>query len=545
MVAMPPVPADPRDVENQRLKKALAEALAELTATRAELAALREQAKVSDARIAELTAQVGRLTEVVAAGNDRIAELAAAANRKRKPLPPPTPKPPPTSATVAPEDRPRPPIIPPKVKPPKKPRHPTGRKPLPEHLEVDESTVTPPCCVYCKSEDLVVVDEVVEEKLTTVQAHQRRRRVHRVTCLCKQCLKLTTAEAPPAPFPRSKVTCEWLAWMVVQKFSLLVPLDRIRRHLELQGIPLSISFFVSMVEVAARLLDVVDGEHWKQLLAGSWMQTDGTSLKVIVPNLAGTHSGHLEVFCRDGTVVFQYEHDKKGETIEGKLGKYEGLLQVDAEHRYNGLFAPGRGIEEVGCNAHGFRKFEAAQAVQPVLAKEGADFLTAAFIAEGEARDADVRGEALLDWRRARIRPLYDDLWRWMDAVQPTLLPDDPLAAAIRYYRNHWGALTAWLAHSEVGPDNSAAEREFQTVAKARLSWLFAGSTEGAHRAATLLGVVATCRNLGVDIEAYLTWAFVRLGTHRAKFNLPASQLTPAAYKAQLGKPPPDQEPDG
>jgi hypothetical protein len=73
-----------------------------------------------------------------------------------------------------------------------------------------------------------------------------------------------------------------------------------------------------------------------------------------------------------------------------------------------------------------------------------------------------------------------------------------------------------------VGPDNSAAEREFQTVAKARLSWLFAGSTEGAHRAATLLGVVATCRNLGVDIEAYLTWAFVRLGTHRAKYNLPA-----------------------
>ena len=114
---MPPVPADPRDVEIQRLRAALAEALAGLVATRAELVALREQAKVSEQRIAELTAQVGRLTEVVAAGNDRIAELAAAANRKRKAATPPTPKPPPTSATVAPEDRPRPPVIPPKVKP--------------------------------------------------------------------------------------------------------------------------------------------------------------------------------------------------------------------------------------------------------------------------------------------------------------------------------------------------------------------------------------------------------------------------------------------
>lgn len=141
---MPPVPADPRDVEIQRLRAALAEALAGLMATRAELVALREQAKVSEERIAELTAQVDRLTEVVAAGNDRIAELAAAANRKRKAAATPAPKSPPTSATVAPEDRPRPPIIPPKVKPAKKPRRPTGRKPLPDHLEVDESRVLPP-----------------------------------------------------------------------------------------------------------------------------------------------------------------------------------------------------------------------------------------------------------------------------------------------------------------------------------------------------------------------------------------------------------------
>ena len=529
------VRADPRDVENQQLRRALSEALSELAASRAELSGLREQVMSSEARIAEMADMIGRLTEVVAAGNDRIAELAAAANRKRGVPPKPTQTPAMATAGVAPEDRPRPPVIPAKVKPARKPRRPTGRKPLPSHLEADESEVAPPSCQHCGNDDLVVVDEVVEEKLTVVSAHQRRRVVRRVTCLCKRCLRRTTGEAPPAPFPRSKVTCEWLAWMIVQKFFLLIPLDRIRRHLALQGIPLSISFFVTQVQAAARLLDVEDGEHWKQLLAGSWMRSDGTSLKVIVPDLAGTHKGHIEVFCRDETVVFQYEHDKKGETIVGKLGKFRGLLQVDAEHRYNGLFEPGLGIIEIGCNAHGFRKFEAAQAVQPVLAKEAADFLTAMFLAEGEAREIGLRDDALRDWRRRRIQPLFDDLWRWMDAVQPTLLPDDPLAAAIRYHRNHWGALTAFVDHPEVGPDNSAAEREFQTVAKARLSWLFAGSTEGAHRAATLLGIVATCRNLGIDIQAYLTWAFERLGTHRAKFDLPASQLTPAAYKAQLG----------
>jgi hypothetical protein len=264
------------------------------------------------------------------------------------------------------------------------------------------------------------------------------------------------------------------------------------------------------------------------------MRSDGTSLKVIVPKLPGTHSGHLEVFCRDELVVFQYEAEKSADTILGKLQGYRGLLQVDAEHRYNRLFQVCKDIVEIGCNAHGFRKFEGAQSVQPVLAREGADFLTAVFMAEEEARDAGLRGEALVAWRRQRIRPLYDTMLRWMNAVEPGLLPSDPLAGAIRYYRNHWVALTAFIDHPEVGTDNSAAEREFQTVAKARLSWLFAGSTEGAHRAATLLGIVATCRNLGLDAEAYLTWAFERVGTHKSKHDLPASRLTPAAYKAQL-----------
>ncbi len=64
---------------------------------------------------------------------------------------------------------------------------------------------------------------------------------------------------------------------------------------------------------------------------------------------------------------------------------------------------------------------------------------------------------------------------------------------------------------------------------------LFAGSTEGAHRACVLLGIIATCRALGVPAQAYLTWAFERLGTHRDVFALPLEALTPAAFKKTLG----------
>ena len=119
-----------------------------------------------------------------------------------------------------------------------------------------------------------------------------------------------------------------------------------------------------------------------------------------------------------------------------------------------------------------------------------------------------------------------------MDAVEPTLTPSDPVARTLRYYRNHWDGLTRFLHDPDLPLDNSASEREFQHVAKIRLNSLFAGGTEGAHRAAVLLGIVATCRRSGIDPLSYLTWAFERQGTHAKRYGLSAPELTPAAYKA-------------
>jgi hypothetical protein len=151
------------------------------------------------------------------------------------------------------------------------------------------------------------------------------------------------------------------------------------------------------------------------------------------------------------------------------------------------------------------------------------------------ARIEDTSGDALLAHRHAQIRPIADEFQTWLAAVEPTLLPSDPLATAVRYYRKHWAALMRFLEDPLVPIDNSPTEREFQNPAKLRLNMLFAGSAEGAHRACVLLGIVATCRTLGVPVQAYLAWAFERLGTHRQHFGLALDQITPAAFKGTSG----------
>jgi transposase len=195
------------------------------------------------------------------------------------------------------------------------------------------------------------------------------------------------------------------------------------------------------------------------------------------------------------------------------------------------VYATGNVIEAC-CNAHGRRKFRDAEETQPVLAGEGGAFIGAMYGEEETAHRAGLSGEALRAHRETHIRPIAEQFRRWRAAVLPTLLPSEPLAAAIRYYDLHGAALLRFIDDPQVPIDNSPTEREFQKVAKLRLNVLFAGSSEGAHRACVLLGIVATCRALGVPAQAYLSWAFDRLGTHRDVFGLSLDGIPPAALKA-------------
>jgi len=511
------VSRDPRDVELDALRAQLREVLARLDVSLAQNAALVEQ---------------------VAKLNERIAELLPIAKRKKSKPRPKTSEPqapPPkldAAAQKAFDERPRPPAKPDKPRPAERSAKPSGRKPVPGHLEAETHVLRPDACAQCGGTKLDAVDDLLEVKLHVVKEHQRRRVVNRKTCRCRACGERTTPRSLPAPYERSKVTCEWLAWLVYSKFVLLMPLDRIRRDLAERGVHLAMGTLVSLIERAADILAPVDGVHWKSLLAGPWMATDGTGLKVLVPEMETAHNGYIELYRREDLAVFQYEADKAAENMLSKMRSFRGTLLADAEHRFNALYETGC-VVEAGCNAHARRKFRDAEGAQPMLAVEGGAFLGAMYGQEARAKELGLTEGALRAHRQIYIRPIADEFLAWMNAVEPTLLPTDPLAQAIRYCKNHRAALLRFIEDPALPIDNSPTERLFQNVAKLRLNMLFAGSTEGAHRACVLLGITATCRAIGVPALAYLTWAFERLGTHRDLYGLDAADLTPAAFKRQ------------
>lgn len=516
---------DEREREIVELRRQISELTVKLSA----LEALK-------AENAYLRRQLDKLVDQMAVQGDRLGEVASILRRRedqlrrgkgKRPDPDDEPDPPASGGGVSTGSSEG-------AEPPRKERKPRsggGRKPVAKHLPVDTERVGLDRCGHCGSAALLARDTEVVEKYDVVREHVRRRQIIREVCLCKACNKTTTAPMPPMPWERSLITSGFLAWLVVQKFVLLVPLDRIRRMLVSKGIDLPMSTLVRFIEKAAALLDPIDGEHWKQLKSGPMLQVDGTSLKVLVAGQPEAHDGYIDVFLRGALTVFLFSMTKHSDGLLAALGDYRGRVVCDAESRMDALFADGLRVE-ANCNAHARRRFRDAEGAQPLLARRAGAFLTLMYDLERRAKGLE--GDALLAWRQQRIRPVVTLFVRWMDRTLPKLLPKDPLASAIRYYRNHLEALTRFVDDPALPIDNNPCERMFQNHAKARLNWLFAGSVEGAHRYAVIAGVVGTALRCGLDVESYLTWVFDRRGTHRHELGLSAAELTPAAYQQSL-----------
>jgi transposase len=515
------------------------------------IAQLLAQTQAQAHQIEQLLRRVDELLELVRARKrtrrrKRTAKKPAATSSEHEPEPEPEPEPDPpgadgpASTTESPDRddrvpldrRPTPPARPRRAKPEGSTGNAVARHPIPDHFPVvEEVAPRPEACPSCGSTDLPVIDEVVHERADLVPAYMRKVVTRRKVCSCGRC-GARVASAPLAgPFPRSKVTSRFIAWLVFQKYGLHLPLDRIKHELAWMGFELEDGTLNRYLDKGVELLGLVDGVHWQDLLRGDVMQIDATTLRYVLEGV-GAENGILDQFFGDGQVVFQFSQTKHGEDLAAKLARFEGTIVADAEHRMNELFER-EGVTEAGCNAHGRRKFLEAENAHP-LAEEGGRFLGLIFDKEAEARKSGLIGDELFRWRQTHIRPLFASFRRWIDIVEPHTVESCPLGKACRYYQRHWSALTAFVNDVRLPPDNNAVERNFQHVAIGRTAWRFTGSVEAGHRSAVLMGILATCRHQGVDGLSYLTWAIERLGVRRRVDGNTAAETTPSAFKKAL-----------
>lgn len=419
-----------------------------------------------------------------------------------------------------------------------KPKTSHGRNKLPEHLPFERIELEPPealrRCTCCGKANVKIGEETsdrLDYRPASLVRVQTARIKYAPVCKCEE--GGIVIASPPATVPVDKGLAGpgLLAHVVISKYADHLPLHRLEERFARQNVHIARSTMCDWVEQVADLLRPIANAMAKASLTAHRIHTDDTGIPVQAPG--STHKGHVWVYVADDAyVVFRYTSRRKSDGPREFLKGYTGYIQADAANLYDRLFGDeteGAAAKEVGCWAHARRRFFDAQLTDRQRALIGLGFIKKLYEADRIAAKLPPNRRTA---ERARLCvPVLDAFKAWLDAEALVVLPKAPIADAIGYARNQWGALVRFTEDARLKLDNNIAERQLRRVALGRRNWLFAGSEDGAERACVIYSLLATCKLHGVNPFDYLRDVLVRVGSHLARDVL---DLSPKAWKQKL-----------
>ena len=373
--------------------------------------------------------------------------------------------------------------------------------------------------------------DIVPASARIVEIHR-----HKYACSCKQA-GVQSAPAYPTAFPRSVVTDDTRAYLVVQKYVDHIPCYRQEKILARNGIQISDETIGRYIRETADLLEPIVWAMRAELLASNYLQVDETTLPVLKAERAspGSHRAYLWSYGIPwSTVVFDYQLTRSGKHATEFLEEFQGVLQSDRYAGYNAV-REREDIIDVACWAHARRKFKEAEVTagrrtQSILEKIGR-----LYAVEKRAREERLDPEARTHLRVEHSGPVLAELNDELTRLAVTVRPSTPLGKAIEYAHANWHPLTEYVVRGGVEIDTNLLENSIRPIALGRKNYLFAGSPGGAEAAATLYSITETCRRIGIDPLAYLKDALHQLATEEWTQDLIVS-LRPYAWAVARAK---------
>ena len=420
------------------------------------------------------------------------------------------------------------------IEPPKKERKPrrrcrVGPKVNKERIEIALSEDERTCA--CCHKPMVKIGEEVSQELDYVPASFKLKELVKFKYACPTCHEgVLSPLSPRRPIEKVMAGPGLLAQVLTSKYADHLPLNRLEGIFARFDVEIGRSTLCGWVAKAAEQLAPLVNHMTRSLLSKDIVLTDDTPIRVLDDGVpGGSKKSYLWVYLGlDGQAVFDFTEGRGRDGPGRFLKDFQGRLVADAYQGYDGLFSSGR-IIEVGCWAHSRRRFFDAAVAGVTEAVEPLAMIRTLYAIERKAKEAGLSPELRKQLRTQEAAPVLALLRAWLDKAETQVLPQSLLGKAVTYADNQWLALNRYLEDGRLPIDNNASERALRTVAVGRKNWLFAGSDEGARRAAIIYSLVVSCRNLGIDPFAYFADVLPRLRALPAE---PLRELTPAAWMA-------------
>lgn len=386
-----------------------------------------------------------------------------------------------------------------------------------ESLPVEDVVHSLDACPECGADDLAAISEKVNEEFEFVPAHYKRIRHHRETKRCKSCDTVSTAPGPDRVIDGGHYGPGFYAHAVVAKCADSIPIHRLAKSFERNGVPMSRTTLNALFHLAAELLGPIEQRILALVAESSRVNADETPIHIQAPGKC--RKGYVWTFIADKLVAYVFAASRSGDVPKSVLGDTRGTLQVDAYSGYNVVCVPD-GRDRVGCMGHTRRKFFGALETAPDEAATALDFVLQLYEVEYLAAERDIVGtDEHLKLRQALMSPIFEKFERWLRDQSPHHLPQGPMGKAIQYALNQWDELEKVLDDAKLRLDNNIAENALRVVALGRKNFLFVGNEQAGRNLGTLQTIVSTCNANGVNPERYIKDVLIRVQ------NTPSSEI--------------------
>ena len=408
---------------------------------------------------------------------------------------------------------------------------------MPKHVPVVEEVIQP-LEVQAAPENWRKIGEEVSEQLDYEPGRFLRRRTVRP----KYVSQVNREQAPIiAPLPprlvdRGQFAPGLMTHIVISKYADHLPLYRQESiYRQRHGIELSRESMSRVVEQVAEGLQLIVKEMGRQQFANGYVQIDETPVKYQCPGRGKTAQGYLwATHVPGGDTVYHWYASRGQGCLEDFIpNDFAGVVQCDGYAAYPAFAKRHGDVLLTACWAHARRTFKDAL-------DQGEATLRAGWILrqighlyriESDLRNSRAGPRVRQVIRSSQSRIIIERLRRTLTRLKlkGEHLPQSLMGKAINYTLGQWDGLKAFLDDGRLEIDNNLVENAIRPTAVGKKNWLFIGAEEAGWKSATIYSVIVSCRNRGIDPQAYLKDVIKRLPVMT---NQNIHTLTPANWLA-------------
>jgi len=356
------------------------------------------------------------------------------------------------------------------------------------------------------------------------------------------CDNVYTAPLPddvgPSPYHRTAVSM-----FILMRYGLGLPLYRQAAMFTYLGVPIAASTQYEVVAEHYKDFKPIGDELKRQGAQGEVGYLDDTGMKILNqvrlkdPDRTGTFTTGI-ISTREAIQIalfFTGENhagENMKEVLQHRSRDLPALIQMSDALSRNFSELEADEVIECCCLCHGRRNFVEIARAFPQECRRVLEALGHVYATDRRAKDDALDPQQRFALHQKLSQPVMDELKKWMDEQfeLKKVEPNSALGSAIKYMKNHWDKLTAFLRVPGAPLDNNVAERALKKVVLHRKNSLFYRTAKGAAVGDLFMSIIYTCQLNGVDPFDYLN----QVQKHSAEVKMAPAAWMPWIYKETI-----------